>query len=93
MGGRYDAYNARSVDVGVLPYEPGSGRGNAGRFTYSASLSYKTPFGLVPYVTSAKSSAIEIGQADQVLTSLLASRDWLSEFLPERGGREVHRAR
>ena len=44
------------------------------------------PFGLVPYVTSAKSSAIEIGQADQVLTSLLASRDWLSEsFLNEVG--------
>jgi iron complex outermembrane receptor protein len=86
VGGRYDATNARSVDVGVLPYEPGSGRGNAGRFTYSASLSYKTPFGLVPYVTSAKSSALEIGQADQVLTSLLASRDWLSEsFLNEVG--------
>ena len=86
VGGRYDDYNARSVDVGVLPYEPGSGRGNAGRFTYSASLSWRTPFGLVPYVTSAKSSAIEIGQADQVLTSLLASRDWLSaSFLNEVG--------
>src|SRR3954471_4043460 len=86
VGGRYDSTNARSVDVGVLPYEPGSGRGNAGRFTYSASLSYKTPFGFVPYVTSAKSSALEIGQADQVLTSLLASRDWLSEsFLNEVG--------
>jgi len=86
VGGRYDAYNVRSVDAGVLSYEPGSGRGDAGRFTYSASLSYKTPFGLVPYVTSAKSSAIEIGQADEVLTNLLASRDWLSNsFLNEAG--------
>ncbi len=86
LGGRYDAYNVRSVDVGVLAFEPGSGRGNAGRFTYSASLSYKTPWGLVPYVTSARSSAIEIGQADQVLTSLLAARDWLSNsFLNEAG--------
>src|SRR6185312_11873780 len=86
VGGRYDAYNVRSVDAGVLSYEPGSGRGDAGRFTYSASLSYKTPFGLVPYVTSAKSSAIEIGQADEVLTNLLASRDWLSSsFLNEAG--------
>ena len=68
------------------PYEPAIGRGNAGRFTYSASLSYKTPWGLVPYVTSAKSSAIEIGQAGQVLTSLLAARDWLSNsFLNEVG--------
>ncbi len=86
LGGRYDAYNVRSVDVGALPYEPGAGRGNAGRFTYSASLSYKTPWGLVPYVTSAKASAVEIGQADQVLTSLLAGRDWLSNsFLNEAG--------
>ena len=74
------------MDAGVLAYEPASGRGNAGRFTYSASLSYRTPWGLVPYVTSAKSSAIEIGQASQVATSLLAGRDWLSNsFLNEVG--------
>jgi len=86
LGGRYDDYNVRSVDVGVLAFEPASGRGNAGRFTYSASLSYKTPWGLVPYVTTAKSSAIEIGQASQVLTGLLTGRDWLSNsFLNEVG--------
>src|SRR6202012_4409758 len=72
--------------LGVLPYEPASGSGNAGRFTYSASLSYKTPFGLVPYVTNARDAAIEIGQASQVMTSLLAGRDWLSNsFLNEAG--------
>ncbi len=86
LGGRYDAYNIRSVDKGVLAYAPPSGRGNAGRFTYSASLSYKTPWGLVPYVTTAKSSAIEVGQASQVMTSLLSNRDWLSNsFLNEAG--------
>jgi iron complex outermembrane receptor protein len=86
VGGRYDDYNVRSVDLGVLAYEPESGQGDAGRFTYTASLSYKTPFALVPYVTSAKSDAIEIGQASQVLTSLLADRDWLSaSFLDEAG--------
>ncbi|HKU65913.1 MAG TPA: TonB-dependent receptor, partial [Rhizomicrobium sp.] len=86
LGGRYDDYNVRSADMGVLAFEPASGRGNAGRFTYSASLSYKTPWGLVPYVTTAKSAAIEIGQASQVLTGLLAARDWLSNsFLNEVG--------
>ncbi|HWU56489.1 MAG TPA: TonB-dependent receptor [Rhizomicrobium sp.] len=86
LGGRYDDYNVRSVNVGVLAFEPPGGRGNAGRFTYSASLSYKTPWGLVPYVTTAKSSAIEIGQASEVLTGLLAGRDWLSNsFLNEVG--------
>lgn len=86
LGGRYDTYNVRSTDSGVLAFEPASGRGNAGRFTYSASLSYKTPWGLVPYVTTAKNSAVEIGQASQVATSLLASRGWLSNsFLNEVG--------
>jgi len=86
LGGRYDDYNVRSVDAGVLSFEPASGRGNAGRFTYSASLSYKTPWGLVPYITTAKSAAVEIGQASEVLTSLLAARSWLSNsFLNEVG--------
>jgi iron complex outermembrane recepter protein len=86
LGGRYDAYNVRSVDLGVLSFEPGSGEGAKGMLTYSASLSYKTDFGLVPYVTQAKDSAVEIGQASQVLTSLLADNDWLSaSFLNEVG--------
>jgi iron complex outermembrane receptor protein len=86
LGGRYDAYNVRSVDDGVLAFEPGSGQGAKGALTYSASLSYKTDFGLVPYVTSAKSSAIEIGQASQVMTSLLAADDWLSDSFLNEGG-------
>jgi iron complex outermembrane receptor protein len=86
LGGRYDAYNVRSVDLGVLPYEPDSGQAGKGSLTYSASLSYKTDFGLVPYLTNAKSSAIEIGQASQVMTSLIAGDDWLSSsFLNEAG--------
>jgi iron complex outermembrane receptor protein len=80
VGGRYDAFNVRSRDLGVLAYgDPPSGRGNAGRFTYSASLSYDTPFGVVPYLTTAKTAAVEIGQASEVATSLLANRDWLSD--------------
>jgi iron complex outermembrane receptor protein len=86
LGGRYDDYTVRSVDDGVLSYEPPSGRAAKGSLTYSASLSYKTDFGLVPYVTNAKSSAIEIGQASQVMTSLIAGDDWLSDsFLDEAG--------
>jgi iron complex outermembrane recepter protein len=86
LGGRYDAYNVRSVDLGVLPFEPESGEGGKGAFSYSASLNYKTDFGLVPYLTQAKTSAIEIGQASQVLTSLLVNDDWLSSsFLNEAG--------
>src|SRR6185437_4733901 len=76
----------RSADVGVLPFEPGSGRGAKGMLTYSASLDYQTDFGLMPYATLAKGAGVEIGQASQVLTSLLANDDWLSHsFLDEAG--------
>ncbi len=86
LGGRYDAYNVRSVDKGVMAFEPPDARAGKGALTYSASLSYKTDWGLIPYVTNAKSSAIEIGQASQVATSLLASDAWLSSsFLNEAG--------
>jgi len=86
LGGRYDAYNVRSVDRGVMAFEPPDARAGKGALTYSASLSYKTDWGLIPYVTNAKSSAIEIGQASQVVTSLLASDSWLSSsFLNEAG--------
>ncbi len=86
LGGRYDDYHVRSRDLGVLAYEPPAGAGDAGRFSWSASLSYKTPFALVPYATIAQSSAVEIGQASEVLTSLLASDAWLSDsFLNEVG--------
>jgi iron complex outermembrane receptor protein len=86
LGGRYDDFRVRSVDLGVLAFEPPSAAGDAGRFSWSASLSYKTALGLVPYATIAQSSALEIGQASQVLTSLLASDSWLSDsFLNEVG--------
>jgi iron complex outermembrane receptor protein len=79
LGGRYDAYNVRSVDKGLLPFEAPRGEGDKGIFTWSASVSYKSPFGLVPYVTLAKNAAVEIGQADQVLTSLFATHDFVSD--------------
>ena len=50
------------------------------------ALATRRDWGLIPYVTNAKSSAIEIGQASQVATSLLANDDWLSNsFLNEAG--------
>ena len=42
LDGRYDAYDVRSVDLGVLSLEPASGRGSKGALTYSASLSYQS---------------------------------------------------
>ena len=86
LGGRYDDYNVRSVDKGILPFEAPSGAGDKGIFTGSASLSYRAPLGLVPYVTIAKNAAVEIGQADQVLTSLFAGKAFISASNLTEGG-------
>jgi iron complex outermembrane receptor protein len=86
LGARYDAYDVRSTDKGVLAYEPVSGRDGKASFTWSASLAYKNSSGFVPYLTHAHSAAVEIGQASQVPTALLAADDWLSSsFLDEVG--------
>jgi len=86
LGGRFDDYSVRSVDKGVLAYEAASGAGHKDVFTYSASLNYQTPWGLVPYATYAKNAALEIGQASQVATSLFANKSFISSsYLGETG--------
>jgi iron complex outermembrane recepter protein len=86
IGARYDLFGANAVDVGVLPYEVGSGKDNRSAFSYSASLSYKAPFGLIPYVTYAKSSSLEINQSGGISPSLLAANTWVSDSFLSEGG-------
>ena len=77
LGGRYDHYSVKSSDTGILPYEA-AGPVSASKWkgTYTASLSYKLPFGLMPYGTLAQSSALEYGQASDIATSLITSGGW-----------------
>ena len=53
--------------------------------TYSASLAYKTDFGLMPYVTNAKSSRRRDWPGQPGSDLALANDDWLSIVFPERG--------
>jgi iron complex outermembrane receptor protein len=86
LGGRYDFYNARSVDTGVLSYEPAAGRDNGARFSGSASLSWQSGWGFNPYVTHAQSSALEVGQGDDIPTQLLVTGGWLSASALDEAG-------
>lgn len=80
VGGRYDAFNVESRDNGALSYEPvGTERAGKGKWTYSASLTYKLGFGLMPYATYARDSALEVNQASDIPTSLIANGGWLSD--------------
>ena len=78
LGARYDDFSVGSRDSGVLSYAPPSGSGNGGRFSWSASLSWQSDSGWMPYATHARSHALESGQAGEVPTGLLNAGGWLS---------------
>ena len=80
-GGRYDAYHVASHDDGTLVFGANPGQTYAdgkGKWTYNVSLSVKAPFGLLPYVSYARNSALEVGQAGGVPPNLISSGTWLS---------------
>jgi iron complex outermembrane receptor protein len=82
LGGRYDDYEVTSHDTGVLSYQvSGKQKASKGKGTYSASATYKLPAGMMPYITYAKASALEMSQAGDVAASLVAdaSDAWLSD--------------
>ena len=86
LGGRYDHFNVRSRDSGVLAYAPPSGRGDGGHFSWSGSLSWQSDTGLTPYLTHARSNAVEAGQAGEVPTTLLVRGGWLSASTLDEAG-------
>ena len=78
LGGRYDAYSVSSHDAGTLVFGPSRGHGDKGEFSYSASLTWHAPLGLMPYVTRAETGALEVGQAGGVAPNLIVAHDWIS---------------
>jgi len=81
FAGRYDDYVVKSQDVGAAAsaanrrgYKDGRGKG-----TYTLSASYKTPFGLMPYVTYAETAALEVSQAGDVNPGTVANKSWVSD--------------
>jgi iron complex outermembrane receptor protein len=80
LGGRWDEYDVTSSDTGILAYEPtGPMSASSGKGTFTASLSYKLPFGLMPYGTIAQTSALEYGQASDISTSLIEDNGWVRD--------------
>ncbi len=88
LGGRYDRYRVASRDDGTVVFGVPNKLVEAGKgsWTYSASLSFKAPFGLMPYVTFAKDAALELGQAGGVPPNLVQQGGWLSKSTLSEGG-------
>ncbi len=81
LAGRYDFYQAKAVDTGAvcfcatgIPFEA-----DDDEFSYSASLSIDTTFGLFPYVTYAETAALELGQAGDLTPGLISGDQWISD--------------
>jgi iron complex outermembrane receptor protein len=78
LGGRYDVYHVRSSDSGILPYETaGPVSATKWKGAYTASVSYKLGFGLMPYVTYAVDPALQYGQAGDISTNLIQTGGWI----------------
>jgi iron complex outermembrane receptor protein len=81
LGGRLDDYSVKSQDVGSSA-SAANRRGfkdAKGKGTYSLSASYKTPFGLMPYVTYAETAALEVSQAGDINPAQVGNKSWLSD--------------
>jgi iron complex outermembrane receptor protein len=84
LGGRLDEYKVNSVDTGILDFDY---LGNTPDHTplsvskteptYTASVTYKLPFGLMPYATYARTAALEFDQAADIATDLLQNGGWI----------------
>jgi iron complex outermembrane receptor protein len=79
LGGRWDHYSVESQDTGFLSYViAGKQSDDRNKATYSASLTYKLPISLMPYVSYAKAAALEMSQAGDLAPNLVADGSWLS---------------
>ena len=79
VGGRWDNYSVDATNNGVDCFcNPTPQSADKDKFTYSASLSWKSPVGLIPYFTYAKSAALEVAQADDIDPALIPTGAFLS---------------
>lgn len=93
LGGRYDWYDIKSSDTGILDFDYPAGIANGtpesaskGHFTYSASVTYKLGWGLMPYFTYAQDAALEVQQAGDIKVADVLSGGWLSKSDLTEGG-------
>lgn len=88
-GARYDDYHAESVNNGLLDYSVSLNQNykrSEGATSWSASLSYVTPWGLVPYVTRGRSYALETLQGGAVTPGNVHNDTFLSPTTLTEGG-------
>ena len=93
LGGRLDEYKVNSVDTGILDFDYLPGVADHTPLsvsktvpTYTASVSYKLGWGLMPYATYAHTSALEFDQISDITTNLLQNGGWVQNSSLEEIG-------
>ena len=88
LGGRYDKVDAASrYDPTVMDRAPTvtSAKGSDDGWSWTASASYKLPFGLIPYATASQQSTIVVGQGAEILPEAVRSGFMSTSRLYEGG--------
>lgn len=89
LGARYDRIKGVSnYNVAKMEVAPdfGGASDTKGAWSWSASASYKLPFGIIPYVTAARQSVVIAGQGAELDPENLAAGTWVSASKLYEGG-------
>lgn len=88
LGGRYDSVTAvsRNDPTKIKGGTAASARGTKGGWSWTASASYKLPFGLIPYATAAQQTTLIAGQGAEIAPGGVASGNWFSASRLYEGG-------
>ncbi len=89
VGARYDHYDVTARDNGAFVFCGNCDvdhSASRGKVTYNVSATYHLPWGLMPYLTYAKGSALEIAQAGNLIPQQVIRNTWLSDSELEEAG-------
>jgi len=89
LGGRYDTIDAKSTyDPTKMNNTPDviSATGNDDGWSWTASVSYKLPFGLVPYVTASRQSTVIAGQGSEIAAGDIDAKEFMTASKMYEGG-------
>lgn len=88
LGGRYDNVTVVSQNdpTKIRNGTPLSASGTKGGWSWTASASYKLPFGLIPYATASQQTTLVAGQGAEIAPGSVQSGNWFSASRLYEGG-------
>ena len=92
LGGRYDHLDVKATNLTSKLEAPdpslvnNNASGSKGAWSWSASASYKLPFGLIPYATAAKQSTVIAGQGAEIYPTDVLAGTYISASKLYEGG-------